>query len=291
MKATSEATLRARGYFQQAIDKDAAFALAYAELAGAYIYSADANEFAPKARALASKALELDDSLGEAHLAMAWVNAWHDWDWAAAGKQFERAVTLNPASPLTHAEYGNYLTVVGRADEAVAEAKRAVELDPVTPLYGTLLAAQLFYARQFDKVIEQARNDIDLDSGSGDAHFWLARAYTSKGMYRDALAEFGKSPRSSDFQAYVLGRLGERDQARRILEQLQTPSQQKRMGASSIAIVYVGLGDNEKAIAWLKKAYEAHDFFLISLKVDPIWDALRQDPRFTDILHRIGLPQ
>jgi tetratricopeptide (TPR) repeat protein len=291
LKATSEATLRAREYFQQAIDKDPDFALAYAELAGAYIYSADANELAPKARAMASKALELDDNLGEAHLAMAWVNAWHDWDWAAAGKQFERAVTLNPTSPLTHAEYGNYLAVVGRTGEAVAEAKRAVELDPVAPVYGTLLAEQLYYARQFDEAMEQARSDIELDSSAGGRHFWLARGYASKGMYRDALAEFRKSPHSREFEAYVLARSGERDQARRILEELKKPSQPKEMSASSVAIVYVGLGDNENAFAWLTKAYEARDFALTTLKVDPIWDPLRSDPRFAELVRKVGLPQ
>jgi serine/threonine protein kinase/Tfp pilus assembly protein PilF len=291
LKATSEATLKARGYFQQAIDKDPDFALAYAELAGAYIYSADANELAPKARALASKALKLDDNLGEAHLAMAWVNAWHDWDWAAAGKQFERAVTLNPSSPLTHAEYGNYLAVVGRTDQAVAEAKRAVELDPVTPVWGTLLAEQLYYAGQFDEAMEQARNDIDLDSSAGGRHFWLGRGYASKGMYRDALAEFRKSPNTREFEAYALARSGERDQARRILEELKKPSQPKEMSASAVAIVYVGLGDNENAFAWLTKAYEARDIGLTTLKVDPIWDPLRADPRFADLLRRVGLLQ
>jgi len=151
-------------------------------------------------------------------------------------------------------------------------------------------SAQFFNCNCFDKVIEQARNDIDLDSASGD-HFWLARAYASKGMYRDALAEFGKSSNSRDFQAYVLARSGERDKARKILGELKTPSQQKRLRASSIAIVYVGLGDNEDAFAWLMKAYEVRDFDLISVKVDPIWDPLRPDPRFSELLRKVGLPR
>jgi serine/threonine protein kinase len=291
LKSTGEATLKARELFQQAVDKDPSFALAYAELAGTYIYSADANENIPKARALATKALELDGQVAEAHLAMAWVNAWYDWDWVAAGKQFARAVALNPASALAHAEYGNYLATVGRTDEAVAEAKRAVELDPVTPLYGSLLAQQLYLARRYDDVIEQTRQILATEPNFGGAHFWRAQAYAGKGMFRDALTELQKTPDSRDFQAYVLARLGERSQALQILEELTRSSQQEPTPASSIAIIYIGLDDKDKAFSWLAKAYDSHDFFLTSLKMAPVWDPLRSDARFADLLRRIGLPQ
>ena len=296
LKATGEATLKAREFFQQAVDKDPSFALAYAEMAGTYIYSssADAQETMSRAKVLATKALELNDQLSEAHLAMGWVNAWDEWNLAAAGTQFERAVTLNPASATAHAEYGNYLIAVGRTDEAVAEAKRAVELDPVTPLYGSLLMEQLYLSRRYDEVIEQARQVIAMDPNLIGAHFWLGQAYTRKGMFRDALAEFRKVPNTREFQGYVLARMGERAQALQILDEFLSSSQRGLTRASStsaIAILYVGFDDKEKAFAWLAKACDSHNFVMAQLKVDPIWDPLRSDPRFADLVRRVGLPQ
>jgi len=291
LKAGDGATLKARALFQKAIDKDPSFALAYAELAGTYIYGPDTNNVS-KARALATKALELDDQLAEAHLAIAWVYAWYDWDWGAAGKQFARAVTLNPSSALAHGEYGNYLVMVGRTDEAVAENKKAVELDPVSPIYATLLMEQLYMSRRYDEVIEQARQVIAMEPNSGGVHFWLGQAYAGKGMFRDALVEFQKSPQARDLQAYVLARLGERGQALRILEEeLTLPSPQAQTSPTTIAIIYVGLDDKEKAFGSLAKAYDSRDFLLTSVKVDPIWDPLRSDPRFADLLRRMGLQQ
>jgi serine/threonine protein kinase/Tfp pilus assembly protein PilF len=158
-KATYEATLKARDYFQQAIDKDPGYAQAYAGLAGTYVYISGLppREAMPKAKAAAQKALELDDHLAEAHIAMGWVSAWYDWDWAAAGKHFERAIALNPAYPLAHFEYANYLSALGRLDEALAERKRTLDLDPVSPLFNSGMAYDLYIARRFDEAINQRR--------------------------------------------------------------------------------------------------------------------------------------
>jgi TolB-like protein/Tfp pilus assembly protein PilF/predicted Ser/Thr protein kinase len=293
LKAGAEETFKARENFQQAIDKDPGFAMAYAELAGTYVYTPgfSEKEAMPKARTLASKALDIDDSLGEAHLAMAWVNAWYDWDWVAAGKQFERAVTLSPASPLAHAEYANYLSVLGRSDEAVAEGKRAVELDPVTPLYSSLLGQQLYAARRFDEAIEEERKALEMDS-SRHASLALGITYAAKGMYREALLEFQKFPPAGRnlYAAFALARLGERSEALRIIEERRAASKQTPVPASSFAVAYLGLRDKEQVFAFLQKACDERDILLTTLKVDPLWDPLRSDPHFAHLVRRVGLP-
>jgi TolB-like protein/Tfp pilus assembly protein PilF len=295
-KSTREGSLRAREYFQQAIDKDPGYALAYAGLAVIYVYQSDlpARVEMPKARAAAGKALELDDHLAEAHISMGLVNLWYDWDWAAAGKHFERALSLNPAYPLAHFEHGNYLAALGQPNEAVAEAKRTIELDPVTPLFSSGLAAQLYFARRFDESIEQDRKTLDMDPDYARSHFGLGVTYTAKGMYREALAEFEKQPGGwgKPLVAYTYARLGERAQAVRILEELKARSKQQSVSPFGFAIIYLGLGKKDQAFEWLEKSYQERELiFLSTLKLDPMWDPLRSDPRFADILRRIGPSQ
>jgi serine/threonine protein kinase/Tfp pilus assembly protein PilF len=294
-KATYPATLKAREYFQQAIDKDPGYALAYAGLAGTYVFISGLppQEAMPKAKAAAQKAVELDDHLAEAHVSVGWVSAWYDWDWAAAGKHFERAIALNPASPMAHHEYANYLLALGRSNESMTEMQRTLELDPVSPLFNGSLAYKLYSARRFDEAIEQERKTLDMDPSMPAAHYVLGAAYAAKGMYREALAEFEKLPdrRRDVYGAYVHARLGERSQALRILDELKGASKQEYVSAYSFAVIYLGLGEKDQAFAWLEKAYEERSFLLPYLKVDPIWDPLRSDPRFADLVRRIGLPQ
>ena len=295
-KATYEATLKARDYFQQAIDKDPGYAQAYAGLAGTYVYISGLppREAMPKAKAAAQKALELDDHLAEAHIAMGWVSAWYNWDWAAAGKHFERAIALNPAYPLAHFEYANYLSALGRLDEALAERKRTLDLDPVSPLFNSGMAYDLYIARRFDEAINQRRKVLEMDPSLPHNLFGLGLIYAAKGMYREALAEFEKLPpsgRRDVYLAYTRARLGERSQALRILDELKGVSKQEYVSAYSFAVIYLGLGEKDQAFAWLEKAYEERSFLLPYLKVDPIWDPLRSDPRFADLVRRIGLPQ
>ena len=294
-KSTPEATMKAREYFQQAIDKDPFYPQAYAGLAGTYVYFSELppQEAMPKAKAAARKALELDDGLAETHVSMGWVSLYYDWDWVTAGKHFERAIALNPNSPLAHLEYANYLSALGRSNESISETQRALDLDPVSPLFHSGLAWQLYASRRFDGAIEQYRKTLEFDPTFPPARFGLGFAYAAKGMYRKALAEFEKLPpdQRDACLAYVHARMGETSQALRILDELKARSKQSYVPASAFAMIYLGLEDKDQAFTWLEKAYEERSFrFLASVEVDPLWDPLRSDPRFADLLCRLSLP-
>jgi tetratricopeptide (TPR) repeat protein len=295
-KATPEASLKARQYFQQAIDRDPRYALPYAGLAITHIYWSELppREAMPKARAAAEKALELDDDLAEAHVAMGLVNLWYDWDRSAAGKHFERALALNPAYPLAHFEYSNYLSALGNSDQALAEKKRTLELDPVNPLFSSGMADELYFARRFDDAIQQDRKTLELDASYLASHEGLGFTYAALGRYREALTEFEKLPANRCFacRAYAHAMLGERSEALRILNELKAKPKQEPFSAFSLAIIYLGLKDKDQAFACLEKTYEDRSFLVLSsLKLDPLWDPLRSDPRFVDLLRRIGPSQ
>jgi len=301
-KLNPEGLQKAIEYFQQALEKDPTYAPAYAGLADSYNLLAFFNVFPPrevmpKAKAAAVKALELDDNLAEAHVSLGWAGFTYDLDWPAAGKHFERAIVLNPAYPLAHSYYSLYLGALGRPEEGLTEAKRALDLDPVSPAINHYVIVQLYLARRFDEAIEQCRKTLELDPSFTPVHGTLAEVYSAKGMYREALAEYeeysalsGGSPRSTAFVGYAHARLGQRSQAFRVLEQLRAASKQKYVPALSFAIVYVGLGEKEQAFLWLEKAYDERTNSLAYLKVQATWDPLRSDPRFADLVRRIGLP-
>ena len=301
-KLNPEGLQKAIEYFQQALEKDPAYAPAYAGLADSYNLLAFFNVFPPrevmpKAKAAAVKALELDDNLAEAQVSLGWAGFTYDLDWPAAGKHFERAIVLNPAYPLAHSYYSLYLGALGRPEEGLTEAKRALDLDPVSPAINHYVVVQLYLARRFDEAIEQCRKTLELDPSFTPVHGTLAEVYSAKGMYREALAEYeeysalsGGSPRSTAFVGYAHARLGQRSQAFRVLEQLRAASKQKYVPALSFAIVYVGLGEKEQAFLWLEKAYDERTNSLAYLKVQATWDPLRSDPRFADLVRRIGLP-
>ncbi len=301
-KLNPEGLQKAIEYFQQALEKDPAYAPAYAGLADSYNLLAFFNVFPPrevmpKAKAAAVKALELDDNLAEAHVSLGWAGFTYDLDWPAAGKYFDRAIVLNPAYPLAHSYYSLYLSALGRPEEGLTEAKRALDLDPVSPAINHYVVVQLYLARRFDEAIEQCRKTLELDPSFTPVHGTLAEVYSAKGMYREALAEYeeysalsGGSPRSTAFVGYAHARLGQRSQAFRVLEQLRAASKQRYVPALSFAIVYVGLGEKEQAFLWLEKAYDERTNSLAYLKVQATWDPLRSDPRFADLVRRIGLP-
>lgn len=300
-KRTLESGQKALEYFQQAVEKDPSYALAYAGLSDAYVQlgifgGRQPSEVMPKAKAAAMKALEVDDHLGEAHASLANCMEIFDYDWAGAAKQFERALALNPSYPTAHHFYSIYLGAIGRADEAVAEAKRALELDPASPIFNYNLLLQFYWARSFDQAIQQGQKTLQLDPGFPRTQLGLGNAYTGKGMYREALAGYQKyaaiTPGNLDSMAYVgygYAGAGELSQARRVLDELQALSQKTYVPASSIATVYVGLGEKDQALAWLDKACAEHATRVFSLKADPLWDPLRSDPRFAALLRRIGL--
>ncbi len=301
-KLTPGGSQKAIEYFQQAIDKDPNYALAHAGLADAYnglsfFNVLPAREVMPRAKAAAVKALELDDRLAEAHVSLGWASYAYDRDWPAAGKHFERAVALNPAYPPAHVFYSLYLGALGRSEEALAEVRRARDLDPASPAVDHFIAVQLYMARQFDQAIEQCRKTQEMDPSFPPTYWVLGDAYAAKGMHREALAEYEKysalspgSPLALASLGYAHARLGERSQALRVLEELRAASQQRYVPALSFAVVYVGLGEKEQALAWLERAYEERTNFLAYLKVQWTWDPLRSDPRFADLLRRLGLP-
>jgi TolB-like protein/DNA-binding winged helix-turn-helix (wHTH) protein/Tfp pilus assembly protein PilF len=285
-------------YFQQAIALDPTYARAYAGLAESYAVMgymvSPSNEQARKGRAAARRALELDDQLPEAHTALGFIAENHDWDWQTAEKEYQRAIQLNPNYATGHQLYAECLALQGRFDEAFPEIERARQLDPLSLIIATDNGAILFFAHQYDRAIEQFRAVLEMDPNFPRAHM-LITVYVQKGLFADALAdaegwsEREKSSWSWGSLAYIYGRSGQQAKAKFAIEQLERESGSQVVDPLSFAIAYVGIGDKEKAIAWLQKAYQWHSSSLTALKVDPTYDPLRNDPRFQALVRRIGL--
>jgi TolB-like protein/Tfp pilus assembly protein PilF len=301
-KRSPEGLQKAVEYFRQALDKDPAYSLAYAGLADTYAHLSFFNvvaprEAMPKAKAAAVKGLEIDEDLAEAHVSLGYVGFTYDGDWPAAGKHFEQALTLNPAYSSTHTFYALYLSSLGRSEEALEVAKRALDLDPASPAVSHSLAVQLYLARKFDQAIEQAQHTLEMEANFAISYAVLGEVYLAKGMYREGLPALEKysalsrrSATSLAFLGYSHARLGERKEALRMIEELKAASQQSLARALFVALVYAGLEDKDQAFTWLEKAYEERFNRLAYLKVEALWDPLRSDPRFTDLLRRVGIP-
>jgi len=301
-KRTAEALKKSIEYFNQAIDKDPRFALAYAGLADSYVVPGNRlppREAMPKAKAAALRALELDDTLAEAHASLGRVFAAYDWDWRNAEKEYKRAIELNPRYATAHQWYGGYLSVMGRSNEAIAERKRAVELEPLSLVINFELGLAFYYDRDYDRAIEQFQKTLELDQNFAVAHNFLAAAYEQKGMYNEAIAEFkkaipltaGDTTLSKAGLGHVYGVSGKKNEARTLLDELKQLSAQEFVPATSLALIYAGLGENDQAFVWLDKGFEERAFQLQWIKLDPRWDSLRSDPRFQDLMRRIGFPQ
>jgi eukaryotic-like serine/threonine-protein kinase len=301
-KETPQGLLRALEYFQQAVDKDPVYALAYAGLADTYSELSFFNVFPPrevmpKAKAEAEKALQIDDTLGEAHVSLGYVSFTYDFDWRLAGEHFDKALALNPAYTRASLSYAFYLSSSGRSLEAIALASSAAQLDPISPSLRGRLAAQLYLAREFDQAIEEVRKTLEMDPNHALAYMVIGQAYAAKGMYREALQEFEKfrtlsqdSAMSVALSGYTHALLGERSQALKSLEQLSAASKQCYTPAFYFALVYAGLGDKDKAFTRLDKAYEERFTRLAYLKQEAFWDPLRSDHRFSDLVQRVGIP-
>ena len=288
-------------YFQQAAAKDPGYARAYAGLANSYAlmggYSGEPQaEFISKARSAALRALELDENLAEAHTALALIVQNYDWDWETAEKEYRRAIELNPNYATAHHWYAEHLALLGHFDEALRESERARELDPLSLIIATDNGAILYFSRQYDRAIEKLRAVLEVDPNFTHAHI-LEYVYVQKGMFADAQADLEKlrrvddSPWSLAQSAYIFGRSGQQPEARRALEKLEQLNRHHQIDPAPILIAYVGIGNKDEAFAWLEKAYSQHSNVLTSLKVDPIYDPLRSDPRFQDLLRRVGLAQ
>ena len=299
-KEGPEGRTKAIEYFSQAVALDPNYALAHAELAAAYnILSAsatvDPKVIRPTAQAAAQKALELDETLPEAHLALGTLR-FNYWEWAAAEREYKRAIELNPSSSRGHSVYSFYLSAIGRHEEAIAEARRARELDPLSAGINRRIGSVLVNARRYDEAIEQLKKTLELDPNYTPTHYWLGYAYAAKGQYPQAIAEYKEVVRLGEdntsiqiYLGYSLAMSGKRNEALAILNEVQTTKEY--VSPAELAVLYAGLGDKEQAFAAFERAYAAHDFQLQYLKVEASYDSLRSDPRFADLLRRVGLPQ
>lgn len=256
------------------------------------------NEAYPKAKIYAAKALAIDDTLAEAHTSLGAIKLYYDLDWVAAQREFKRAQTLDPNFGGAHHLYGDSLEITGRFDEELTERKRALELDPISPDFNMADGATLYFARRTDEAITQLENTINLEPRSVDAYFYLGEAYEQKKMFAQAIATYQKGITQAERNPQLIAALGhayalagERDKAQKCLNELREMSQQQYISPYLFALVYVGLGDKEQTFAWLEKAFQDRSFFLIWLKVEPQFDSLHDDPRFKDLLRRIGFPQ
>jgi DNA-binding winged helix-turn-helix (wHTH) protein/TolB-like protein/TolA-binding protein len=290
-KRTDEAIRKATVYFRQAIGKDPQYALAHAGLAASYDLLGDF----PSGKAAAAKALEIDDALAEAHESLAVIIVHSEWDFSGSDREFKRAIELDPNSAFIHQRYGHLLAIMGQFDKSIAEERRALELDPLSVGIKTYAGITFYFARQYDRAIEQYQSALEMGQNFASAHYWLGQAYQQKGMYGEAIEEFQKARQLGDATSTVaaLGRCyavsGETGEARKILEELKEASNRSHISAASLALIYTGLGDKDQAFQWLQRAYVERDPWLIYLKVDPNYDHLRSDPRFSDLLRRVGL--
>jgi TolB-like protein/DNA-binding winged helix-turn-helix (wHTH) protein/Tfp pilus assembly protein PilF len=298
-KRTADGLKVALAYFNQAIEEDPKYAQAYSGLADTYALLGDweygvlvPSEAYPKAKAAAIKALDLDKTLAEAHTSLAFSLDAFDWDWQSAENEFRRAIELNTGYATAHHWYAWHLSEMGRNSEAIAEMKKAENLDPLSLIISADMAEILLVAHLNDEAVEQSRRTIDMDPHFGIAHYELGQAFVQKHSYDEAIAEFQKAielsggsiPCTSNL-AYAYAVSNKRNEAVKILNDLLTRSTRN---ASEIALMYVGLGEKDQAVKWLERAYGEH--FNPSILVRPAFDPLRSDPRFQNLVHRIGLP-
>jgi len=300
-KRTGDAAKKAIEYFQQAIEIDPNYALAYAGLADAYqmrniFGDASPQEAFPKAKTAAKRALELDETLAEAHTSLASSLFFYDRNYREAAREYQRAIELNPNYATAHQWYGvAYLSKTERFDEAITELKRAQELDPLSLAINADFGNTYIQARQYDRAIEQLRKTVEMDQSFYFAHALLGIAYQMKGYSQDAIAEYQKARQLND-DPFVLALLGDiyavsgrKDEAMKILDQLKQLSKQRFVFAYSVALVYVGLGDKDQAFQWLEKSFQDREARINRLKVDPLFDSVRSDARYADLIYRIGL--
>ena len=302
-KRTAEGLKVARAYFDQAIEEDPKYAEAYSGLADTYALLGDwqyavmtPKEALPKAKAAAIKALELDSALGEAHNSLAFCLDGFDWDFDSAGKEFRRAIELNPGYATAHHWYAWHLSLLGRNEEAIAEMRKAESLDPLSLIINADLAELLLIAHFYDESIQQSRKVIEMDPNFAFAHNQLGQAYLPNHMPGEAVAELktavqlsGGSPTSLANLARAYVAFGNRSEAEKILSDLKKRSNPDYSYSPEIAVIYVALGDKDQAMNWLEKGYG--DRFNPGVLLRPGFDALRSDPRFQNLVRRIGLPR
>jgi TolB-like protein/DNA-binding winged helix-turn-helix (wHTH) protein len=301
-KRTGDGLKKAIEYFTVAIEKDPNYAEAYAGLADSYALSGDweygilsPHDASLEAKAAATKALDLDDSLGEAHTSRAFALDLYDWDWSAAEMEYRRAIALNPGYATAHHWYAWHLMVIGRTDEGILELRKAESLDPLSLIIRADLADALCIAHRYSESVQQSERTLEMDPNFAIGHYELGQAFVQKQMYNEAIAEFqraielaGDNAAFDSNLAYVYAVSGRRDDALKMAQDLETRASASSAADSNIALIYVGLVDNDKAMIWLNKAYQAR--FNPSILLRPAFDPLRSDARFQDLRRRIGLP-
>jgi TolB-like protein/Tfp pilus assembly protein PilF len=299
-KRSPEGLQQAAEHFQRAIAKDPGYARAYAGLADSYAlissyrYAAS-NEFITKARAAALQALRLDDSLAEAHTSLALLSEVYGWDWQTAESEYRRAIQLDPNYATAHHWYAECLGFQGRFDEAFEEMERARQLDPLSLIIAADKGALLYFSRQYERAIEQFRVVSEMQPNFPRVHAVIF-AYVEKGRFRDALDDIQAwrrfdpdTPWTWAAEAYVLGRSGQQAAAQQALAKLVHSKHHEQFHPRMFVAAYAATGDKEHALVWLEKAYAEHSSTLADLKVDPVYDPLRSDPRFQNLLRRVGL--
>ncbi|HEY9433251.1 MAG TPA: protein kinase [Blastocatellia bacterium] len=300
-KRTADNIQEGAKFFEQAIQLDPNYAAAYAGLADCYSmlvnYSVlPGNEAFPKAKDAAEKALALDENLAEAHAARAFIYFLWEWNWAEAGREYRRAIQLNPNYSSARQWYSSLLAVIGQTDEALEEAKQAHKLDSFSPIIASHPAWINYLSRNAEGAIREARQALKLDPNFFPSRRYLALGYDLQGKYNDALAELQRAVSSATKSTlvkselgYAYAKAGRREEALRVIEELQRSPGERRVSPFHIALIYIGLGENDRAIDLLEKAYDERVERLVWLRADPRFDPLRLDPRFNDLLTRMGL--
>lgn len=302
-KFTPDDHRRAEDYFKQAIDKDPAYALAYVGLANTYGASStnswmEPNEGYPKAMAAARRALELDDSLAEAHASAGAITMFSKFDWATAEREYKRAAQLNPNYSLSYELYSYLLTSMGRADEAISMARRGAEVDPLSGLLSDDVASAFYFARRYDEAIRQTQKFLDIEPNRPGAHAGLGQNYYQKGMYPEAINEYeiaiklmGRNPSALALLGCAYAAQGKQAEALKLLEEMKGIAKEKYVSPYDLALLYTSLGQKQDAIAQLNKAYQERSGWMIYLKVEPMFDSLHGERGFTDLVRRLNLPQ
>jgi TolB-like protein/DNA-binding winged helix-turn-helix (wHTH) protein/Flp pilus assembly protein TadD len=301
-RGTGTAASNARQYLERAIELDPNYAQAYASLAYAYIFLGNygvlpQTEAKPKAKEFAERSLALDDSLLDGRLALAGIMAEYEWNFAGAAKLYQGAVTQDPNSAAAHQWYSALLSEIGRSEEAIGEIKKAYELDPISLRVGVDFGRAYYWARHYDEAIEQYHKVLELDPNYSGAHSMLGLALLEKREYEQAVSELQKGvaliPDNKEgysiWLGYAYAVVGKRNEAQLMLATQVAHHAQTHAGAQGIALTYLGLGDKDQAFNWLETAYRERDAVAM-LKAYPFWDSIRSDPRFQDLLRRVGLP-
>ncbi|HEU5237283.1 MAG TPA: tetratricopeptide repeat protein, partial [Pyrinomonadaceae bacterium] len=304
-KRTEEGLKKALDYFQEAIDKDPNYALAYTGIADSYsletmhidVGSLSPSEAGPKAKAAAMKALEMDDSLAEAHTSLGFIKLLFDWDWTGSETEFKRALALNPNDAAAHHWHSHLLMAMGRIRESLAESKRALELDPAGVIINAHLGWHYLNAHEYDLGINQFKKTLEMDPNFGVGHWYLGLCYEQKGKYPEAENELRKAQdvlKENEAVTADLGHVyavsGRKDQALKVIKELNDLAKRQYVSSYNVGIIYFGLGEKDRGFEWLENAYRERSDLLVYLNSDPRLADVHADPRFADLVKRVGLP-